>query len=164
MIRALQSVRNVRNYLLASVGFCVISIDSRGSSNRGKDFEGHIYERLGQVELEDQLEVLNSFAKDNSFLDLERVAISGWSYGGYLALNGLMRFPEKFKVNFYSILTTPFLYMVCCTQVAIAGAPVTDWGLYDSAYTERYMNLPYENPLGYEGSSILKNAFKLPDE
>ena len=95
---------------MASVGFCVISIDSRGSSNRGKDFEGHIYERLGQVELEDQLEVLNSFAKDNPFLDLERLAISGWSYGGYLALNGLMRYPGKFKVLLLNIqqATKPF--------------------------------------------------------
>ena len=93
-----QGGKNVRNYLLSSLGYVVISIDSRGSSNRGKAFESHIYKRLGQVELKDQLEVLEKLAKDFSFLDLTRVAINGWSYGGYLALRGLVDHPDLFKV------------------------------------------------------------------
>lgn len=89
----------MRNYLLSSLGYVVISIDSRGSSNRGKAFESHIYKRLGQVELKDQLEVLEKLAMDFSFLDLTRVAINGWSYGGYLALRGLLDRPDLFKVQ-----------------------------------------------------------------
>ena len=93
-----QGGKCVRNYLLSSLGYVVISIDSRGSSNRGKAFESHIYKRLGQVELKDQLEVLEKLAKDFSFLDLTRVAINGWSYGGYLALRGIVDHPDLFKV------------------------------------------------------------------
>ena len=89
----------MRNYLLSSLGYVVISIDSRGSSNRGKAFESHIYKRLGTVELKDQLEVLEKLAKDFSFLDLTRVAINGWSYGGYLALRGIVDHPDVFKVK-----------------------------------------------------------------
>ena len=94
----------MRNYLLSSLGYVVISIDSRGSSNRGKAFESHIYKKLGQVELKDQLEVLEKLAKDFSFLDLTRVAINGWSYGGYLALRGLVDHPDIFKVFLHSLL------------------------------------------------------------
>lgn len=94
----------MRNYLLASLGYIVISIDSRGSSNRGKAFESHIYKRLGQVEIEDQLEVLEQLASNFNFLDLKRVAINGWSYGGYLALRGLVHFPSDFKVGIYQKL------------------------------------------------------------
>ena len=94
-----QGAKYVRNYLLSSLGYVVISIDSRGSSNRGKAFESHIYKRLGQVELADQLEVLHSLASDMAFLDLTRVAINGWSYGGYLALRGLVDHPDFFKVK-----------------------------------------------------------------
>ena len=81
----------------------MISIDSRGSSNRGKAFESHIYKRLGQVELADQLEVLHSLASDMAFLDLTRVAINGWSYGGYLSLRGLVDHPDFFKVSKHNV-------------------------------------------------------------
>jgi len=140
-----KGAKYVRNYLLSSLGYVVISIDSRGSSNRGKAFESHIYKRLGQVELKDQLEVLNLLASDMAFLDMTRVAINGWSYGGYLALRGLVDHPDFFKL-------------------AIAGAPVTDWRLYDTAYTERYMDLPANNPSGYALGSILEIAFRFPDD
>ena len=89
----------MRSHLLAQEGYYVVSIDSRGSSNRGKAFESHIYKRLGTVELKDQLEVLEKLAKDFSFLDLTRVAINGWSYGGYLALRGIVDHPDVFKVK-----------------------------------------------------------------
>ena len=73
------------------------------------------------------------------------MAINGWSYGGYLALRGIVDHPDVFKV-------------------AIAGAPVTDWKLYDTGYTERYMDLPSNNPSGYTLGSVLKVAFRFPDE
>ena len=88
----------MRNYLLSSLGYVVISIDSRGSANRGKAFESHIYKRLGQVELVDQLEVLKQMEAEFEYLDMTRMAINGWSYGGYLALRGIMDFPHVFKV------------------------------------------------------------------
>lgn len=96
---ARQGGKCVRNYLLSSCGYVVISIDSRGSSNRGKAFESHIYRRLGQLELADQLEVLRQMADEFPFLDLSRVAINGWSYGGYLALRGIIDYPDVFKVS-----------------------------------------------------------------
>ena len=95
----------MRNYLLSTLGYVVISIDSRGSSNRGKAFESHIYKRLGQVELKDQLEVLSLLASDMAFLDLTRVAINGWSYGGYLALRGVVDHPDFFKVLLLGVNT-----------------------------------------------------------
>ena len=76
----------------------MISIDSRGSSNRGKAFESHIYKRLGQLELKDQLEVLEQMSRQFHWLDMTRMAIIGWSYGGYLALRGVLDYPEHFKV------------------------------------------------------------------
>ena len=94
----LQGGKYVRNYLLSSLGYVVISIDSRGSANRGKAFESHIYKRLGQVELVDQLEVLKQMEGEFEYLDMTRMAINGWSYGGYLALRGIMDFPHVFKV------------------------------------------------------------------
>ena len=102
-VHLLQGGKCVRNYLLSSMGYVVISIDSRGSSNRGKAFESHIYKRLGQVELIDQLEVLKQMSTEFEYLDLTRVAINGWSYGGYLALRGIMDFPHIFKVNVHYI-------------------------------------------------------------
>ena len=77
-------------------------------------------------------------------VDLERVAITGWSYGGYLSLMALAQYPHIFKLS-------------------IAGAPVTQWELYDTAYTERYMGLPSENQEGYRKGSVLTWADKFPD-
>jgi len=135
----------VRNYLLSSLGYVVISIDSRGSANRGKAFESHIYKRLGQVELVDQLEVLKQMEAEFEYLDMTRMAINGWSYGGYLALRGISDFPHVFKC-------------------AVAGAPVTDWELYDTGYTERYMDVPENNPEGYAKGSVIRKASSFPDE
>lgn len=92
--------------MLASQGYCVICIDSRGSQHRGVQFESHIKCRLGTVELADQVEVLRVLAKQLGYIDMTRVAIHGWSYGGYLSLMGLVQYPEIFKL-------------------AIAGAPVS---------------------------------------
>lgn len=93
-----KGLRNLRMHMLASQGYCVISIDSRGSRHRGVNFESHLKRRLGTVELADQVEVLKILAKKLGFIDMNRVAIHGWSYGGYLSLMGLVQYPELFKV------------------------------------------------------------------
>ncbi|KAI8050790.1 hypothetical protein BDF22DRAFT_693416 [Syncephalis plumigaleata] len=137
--------RHTRLYLAARLGFAVVIIDGRGSSERGLAFEAPIQHRLGRVELADQLTGLRWLARERGIVDLERVAISGWSYGGYLALMGLALYPDAFKL-------------------AIAGAPVTKWEEYDSAYTERYMGLPSEHPTEYRLSSIMHYIDYFPNE
>lgn len=140
-----KGMRQLRMHMLASQGYCVVCIDSRGSRHRGVQFESHIRRRLGTVELADQVEVLRTLSKQLGFIDLNRVAIHGWSYGGYLSLMGLVQYPDLFKV-------------------AIAGAPVTSWDLYDTGYTERYMDLPENNYDGYVAGSVLSYVHKFPDE
>lgn len=84
--------------MLAAQGYCVVSIDSRGSHHRGLAFESHIQRKMGTVELDDQVEVLRWLAETTGYIDLSRVAIHGWSYGGYLSLMGLIQYPDVFKV------------------------------------------------------------------
>jgi dipeptidyl-peptidase 9 len=132
-------------YLLVSQGYCVVSIDSRGSRHRGVTFESHIRGRMGTVELKDQVEVLTWLAAEQGFIDMRRVGIYGWSYGGYLSLLGLAHYPHVFKV-------------------AVAGAPVTSWENYDTGYTERYMDLPVNNPIGYAQGSVLNYIQQFPDD
>lgn len=150
--------RLMRYLMAAYFGFAVVIIDSRGSSDRGLKFESHIQHRLGTVELKDQLEGLQ-FLQDTKFgavladdqdelvsvVDLNRLAITGWSYGGYLSLMALAQYPERFKMS-------------------VAGAPVTQWELYDAAYTERYMGLPEENPQAYHDSNVLSYVNRFPDK
>lgn len=93
-----KGMRQLRQHMLASQGYCVICIDSRGSRHRGVQFESHLRRRLGTVELADQVEVFRILAKQLGYIDLNRVAIHGWSYGGYLSLMGLVQFPDLFKV------------------------------------------------------------------
>ncbi|EDW59775.2 dipeptidyl peptidase 9 isoform X2 [Drosophila virilis] len=135
----------LRMHMLAAQGYCVICIDSRGSRHRGIQFESHIRGRMGQVELTDQVDALRILSDQLGYIDMERVAIHGWSYGGYLSLMGLVQFPEIFKV-------------------AIAGAPVTNWEYYDTGYTERYMDLPKSNEAGYTAGSVLNYVHAFPDE
>ncbi|KAL7315947.1 hypothetical protein PS15m_005106 [Mucor circinelloides] len=149
--------RLMRYLMAAYFGFAVVIIDSRGSSDRGLKFESHIQHRLGTVELKDQLEGLQ-FLQDTKFgavladhqdelvsvVDLNRLAITGWSYGGYLSLMALAQYPDRFKMS-------------------VAGAPVTQWELYDAAYTERYMGLPEENPQAYHDSNVLSYVNQFPD-
>jgi len=101
--------------------------------------------RLGTVELLDQVQVLKKVAEDRPCIDESRLGIYGWSYGGYLSLLGLAHFPSIFRA-------------------AVAGAPVTSWELYDTAYTERYLGLPEDNPNGYKEGSVLNYAHQFPDE
>ncbi|XP_030751892.1 dipeptidyl peptidase 9 [Sitophilus oryzae] len=140
-----KGMRQLRMHMLAARGYCVVAIDSRGSFHRGIHFEGHIKGKMGTVELSDQVEVLRWLADTLGYIDLERVAIHGWSYGGYLSLMGLIHYPNVFKI-------------------AIAGAPVTNWNLYDTGYTERYMDLPAHNIDGYSEGSVLNFVHNFPDE
>lgn len=140
-----KGMRQLRLHMLAAQGYCVVAIDSRGSRHRGLAFEGHLRCKMGTVELSDQVEVLQWLASTLELIDMKRVAILGWSYGGYLSLMGLAHYPEVFKV-------------------AIAGAPVTNWSLYDTGYTERYMDLPEYNQSGYKKGSVLAYVNQFPDE
>ena len=119
--------------LLAQRGFVVFSLDNRGTGFRGVAFESTLQGRLGKLEIDDQIRGVE-FLKTLPYVDPARIGITGWSYGGYMALMALAR-PE-FKA-------------------AVAGAPVVDWSLYDTHYTERYLGTPQANKSGYERSSVL---------
>lgn len=140
-----KGVRQVRRHLLASEGYVVCAFDCRGSHHRGKSFEGHIYKRMGQVEIEEQVEVLQWLAENTGYIDMKRIAIHGWSYGGYLSLMALAQRPDIFKLS-------------------IAGAPVCKWTLYDTGYTERYMDTPFNNPEGFTKGNVLNYIHQFPDE
>ncbi|XP_005992020.1 dipeptidyl peptidase 9 [Latimeria chalumnae] len=140
-----KGVKYLRLNTLASLGYAVVVIDGRGSCQRGLRFEGALKDRMGQVEIEDQVEGLQFVAEKYGFIDLSRVAIHGWSYGGFLSLMGLIQKPDVFKV-------------------AVAGAPVTVWMAYDTGYTERYMDVPENNQQGYEAGSVALHVDKLPNE
>ncbi|XP_055680825.1 dipeptidyl peptidase 8 [Lutzomyia longipalpis] len=140
-----KGMRQLRMHMLAAQGYCVVCVDSRGSRHRGVKFESYLRCRMGTVELADQVEVLKMLADQLGYIDMNRVAIHGWSYGGYLSLMGLIQYPDVFRV-------------------AIAGAPVTNWEYYDTGYTERYMNLPLNNRQGYTAGSVLSYINKFPEE
>ena len=129
------------DHLLAEKGYLVWSVDGRGSWGRGHAFETPLLGRTGEAELRDQLAGVVELAK-LPFVDGRRIAISGWSYGGFLSLYAATHAGETFRC-------------------AVAGAPVTDWKYYDSIYTERYLKLPSTNPVGYRDSSPLAAADRL---
>jgi dipeptidyl-peptidase 4 len=128
---------------LADQGFAVLVADGRGTPGRGLSWEKAVRFDLATPALEDQVEALMAAAEAYpDALDLDRVAIRGWSFGGYLSALAVLRRSDVFRA-------------------AIAGAPVTDWRLYDTHYTERYLGHPDEHPEAYEGSSLLAEAAKL---
>lgn len=121
---------------LADQGFIVVSLDGRGTPRRGRDWERAIKGNLIDVPLEDQVAGLKALGARNLEMDLARVGITGWSFGGYFSAMAAMRRPDIYKA-------------------AVAGAPVCDFRDYDTHYTERYMGLPDENKAGYEASSVV---------
>ncbi len=142
-----QMVQSTRwRYLLdqwyADRGFVVVSLDGRGTPARGRAWERALRGSFIDVPLADQVTGLRSLGARHPEMDLERVGLMGWSYGGYFSALALMRRPDVFRA-------------------AVAGAPVTDWYDYDSYYTERYLGLPAENPRAYEASSVLSSAARL---
>ena len=122
-------------------GYVVFRIDNRGMANRGREFEDVIYRQMGLPEVRDVLLGVD-WLKQQAFIDGDRVAIQGWSYGGYMTLMTILQAPEG------------------TFAAAVAGAPVTDWALYDTFYTERYMDTPHENPVGYDTSSVFYHLDK----
>ena len=124
---------------MADQGFAVVVADGRGTPGRGSAWERAVHLDLATAVLEDQVEALQRAADEHGVLDLERVAIRGWSFGGYLAALAVLRRPDVF-------------------HAAIAGAPVTEWRLYDTHYTERYLGDPTEHPDVYDANSLLPLA------
>ncbi|MEU4803178.1 prolyl oligopeptidase family serine peptidase [Actinosynnema sp. NPDC023587] len=142
-----QRVLSARNaYLssqwLADQGFAVLVVDGRGTPGRGPEWERAIAFDFAGATLEDQVDALHAVAAQEADLDLGRVAIRGWSYGGYLSALAVLRRPDVFHAG-------------------IAGAPVTDWRLYDTHYTERYLGHPDEKPEVYDSNSLIEDAPKL---
>lgn len=126
-------------------GYVVFRLDNRGMANRGKAFEDVIYRQMGIPEVRDLL-VGVDWLKSQPFIDGDRVGIQGWSYGGYMTMMTILQAPEG------------------TFAAAVAGAPVADWGLYDTFYTERYMDTPQDNAEGYEKSSVFYHLDQLETE
>ena len=128
-------------YYLAENGYVVVCVDGRGTGARGEQFRKCTYRKLGEQEVADQVAAAN-YLTSLPFVDASRIGIWGWSYGGYVALACMVNGGGIFKTG-------------------IAVAPVTDWKLYDSAYTERFMRRPQENFKGYEAATLLDKAENL---
>lgn len=130
-----------RNYILQHLvqnGYVVFQLDNRGSYNRGKKFEDPIYQHLGEIELTDQLLGMD-YVKTLDFVDPERIGVYGHSYGGYMTIMSMFKAGDVFKVG-------------------VSGAPVTDWTLYDTHYTERYAGHPGKDGKDYDVSNVFKYA------
>ncbi|MBA4754550.1 MAG: S9 family peptidase [Sphingobium sp.] len=128
---------------LVDRGWIVFAVDNRGTPDRGKAFEDHLYRAMGTVEVTDQLAGVD-WLKAQSFVDPKRIATYGWSYGGYMSLKLLEKAPGVFAA-------------------AVAGAPVTKWELYDTHYTERYLGMPQDKPSAYPASGAIDEAVKISD-
>jgi dipeptidyl-peptidase 4 len=126
---------------MAQRGYVVFTMDGRGSSNRGLEFEQATFGKLGTVELLDQIRGVE-YLKSLRFVDANRMGIHGWSFGGFMTTSMMLRYPDFFKVG-------------------VAGGPVMDWSMYEIMYTERYMNTPQDNPKGYEESNLLTKTKNL---
>ena len=119
---------------LAEQGYIVFTLDNRGSAERGFAFESQIHRQLGTVEMEDQLSGVE-FLKSLPYVDSERLAVHGWSFGGFMTTSLMLRHAGVFKVG-------------------VAGGPVTDWKFYEVMYGERYMDRPEENKEGYAANAL----------
>ncbi|MFV0345526.1 MAG: DPP IV N-terminal domain-containing protein [Bacteroidales bacterium] len=123
-------------YYMANQGYILFTVDSRGSANRGADFETAIHKHLGVEETKDQMKGVE-YLKSLSYVDADRIGVHGWSYGGFMTLNMMLRQPETFKVG-------------------VAGGPVVDWRKYEVMYGERYMGQVSENADWYNKNNMTK--------
>ena len=122
----------------ASQGYVVFSVDNRGSNYRGKAFEDPVYKKMGTIEVDDQVEGVK-FLRGLDYVDAERIGVHGHSYGGYMTLMSMFKAGDYFAAG-------------------VSGAPVTDWRLYDTHYTERYMGNPQTDDDAYTASSVFPYA------
>ena len=123
---------------MAQKGYIVFVLDNRGSENRGRDFEQVTFRQLGQVEMQDQMQGVE-YLRTLPYIDMERLGVHGWSFGGFMTISLMVNHPDVFKVG-------------------VAGGPVIDWKWYEVMYGERYMDTPQQNPEGYEKTSLLHKA------
>jgi dipeptidyl-peptidase-4 len=128
------------NYM-ATKGYVIFTLDNRGTSARGADFEQCIHRQLGVIEMKDQLTGVK-YLKSLPYVDTTRIGLDGWSYGGFMTLMLKLKNPGLFKV-------------------ASCGGPVVDWQYYEVMYGERYMDTPEQNPEGYKSASSLNFVDKL---
>ncbi|MBQ0073876.1 MAG: DPP IV N-terminal domain-containing protein [Prevotella sp.] len=126
---------------MAQKGYIVYVLDSRGSENRGKEFEQVTFRQLGQEEMKDQMKFVEYFSA-LPYVDKNRIGVHGWSYGGFMTISLMLNNPDIFKVG-------------------VAGGPVTDWKYYEVMYGERYMDTPEQNPEGYAKTSVIDKAKNL---
>jgi len=127
--------------LLADKGYIIVCIDGRGTGFKGAEFKKVTYQELGKYEVEDQISAAKKLG-ERSYIDSDRIGIWGWSYGGFMSSNAILKGNDTFSM-------------------AIAVAPVTSWRFYDTVYTERYMRTPQENASGYDENSPLNHVEKL---
>ncbi len=127
--------------MLAQKGIVIACVDGRGTGLKGRDFKKVTQKELGKYEVEDQIAAAKFFSTE-SYIDANKIGIWGWSYGGFMSTNCILKGNDVFSM-------------------AIAVAPVTSWRFYDTVYTERYMTTPQENPSGYDENSPISHAEKL---
>lgn len=132
--------RNWETYM-AQKGYICFILDNRGSENRGRDFEQATWHQLGEVEMRDQMAGVN-YLKTLPYVDINRLGVHGWSFGGFMTTNLMCTYPDVFKVG-------------------VAGGPVIDWKWYEVMYGERYMGTPENNPEGYKKTSLINKAKNL---
>lgn len=137
------SRRMLVDQFMARQGYVVFSLDNRGVVRQGKAFQDAAWLKLGRIELVDQMVGLD-WLRSQDFVDGDRIGIFGWSYGGYLSLMALAQHPGEFSAG-------------------VAVAPVTDWALYDTHYTERYLGTPQEQPEAYRLGNVLSYADEIAD-
>ena len=126
---------------MAQKGYIVFILDNRGSQPRGRDFEQATFHQLGQVEMQDQMKGVE-YLRTLPYVDMNRLGVHGWSFGGFMTISLMTNYPDVFKVG-------------------VAGGPVIDWKWYEVMYGERYMGTPQNNPEGYEKTSLINKAKNL---
>ncbi len=129
------------DFYMAQEGYILFSLDNRGSSNRGFDFESEVFRKLGQLEMKDQMEGVK-FLKSLPYVDTNKIGVYGWSFGGFMSTSLMVNYPNVFKVG-------------------VAGGPVISWNYYEVMYTERYMDTPEENLDGYQLTNLNNYAENL---
>ena len=126
---------------MAQKGYVLFILDNRGSEYRGRDFEQATFRQLGQIEMQDQMKGVE-YLRSLPYVDMDRLGVHGWSFGGFMTISLMTNYPDVFKVG-------------------VAGGPVIDWKWYEVMYGERYMDTPETNPEGYEKISLLSKAKNL---